>query len=525
MDRDEALGQLDGSYDILIIGGGATGLGIAVDASTRGYRTLLVTADDFAQATSSRSTKLIHGGVRYLERGEIKLVRESLRERGLLLRNAPTLVHDLRFFTPCYKFWQIGYYGAGLKLYDLLAGSLNLSPSAIVGRRRSLTLVPALQAKGLKGGVSYSDGQFNDARLAMALARTAYTHGAILANYARVTALIKGGSRLRGAVVLDQVSGREHMVGAKVVVNATGIFTDVVRAMDDPSTEPIVVRSRGSHIVLGHEFLPGKVAILVPRTDDGRVAFIMPWEGRTLVGTTDVPVDGPELEPVPSDEEIDFLLDAAALYLTRAPQRADVLAAFAGLRPLVRRTAASTARFSRDHALLVSDSGLVSITGGKWTTYRLMAQDTVDLAARIGGLPARPCVTERSRLAGAETTDPQWRELGATDDEIVEYEARHSGLVHRSLPYSLAMAAYVIDREMPVNLDDVLSRRLRALLLGAVASIEAGPAIAKLMAERHGHGDDWIASQIERYRLLAGKYLPGNHPTERERAVHATSGM
>lgn len=506
MNRVESLAHLDEEYDVLVIGGGATGLGTAVDATTRGYRTLLVTSGDFAQATSSRSTKLIHGGVRYLERGDIKLVREALHERGLLLRNAPNLVHDLRFLIPCYNYRQMAYYGAGLKAYDLLAGALNLTASGPVRKERAITLAPTIRSTGLKGGIVYSDGQFNDSRLAIALARTGQANGATLVNYVQVTGLTKEGGRINGAAMADQISGQERTVRARVVVNATGIFTDELRRMDDPGAPRIMAQSRGTHIVLDHSFLPGEAAILVPKTSDGRVVFIIPWEGRTLVGTTDIPVDGPEMEPVPTEEEIEFLLRYAAIYLARPPARDDVLAAFAGLRPLVKGDAGSTAQLSRDHTLLVSDSGLVTITGGKWTTYRRMAQDTTTRAAQVGALPARPCVTETLKLTGSGSTDPRWRELGATAQDIFEYEAKYAGLLHPRLPYSYAMAAYVIDNEMPINLDDVLSRRLRALLLDAEASVEAAPGVARLMAERQGRDASWEEDQVNTYRELAARY-------------------
>jgi glycerol-3-phosphate dehydrogenase len=294
--------------------------------------------------------------------------------------------------------------------------------------------------------------------------------------------------------------------------------------MDDPAADTILSHSRGTHIVLDHSFLPADSAILVPRTDDGRVVFIIPWEGRTLAGTTDIPVDRAELEPIPTEEEIEFLLRYARLYLSKQPVRSDVLAAFAGLRPLVRGNTGSTAQLSRDHTLLVSDAGLVTITGGKWTTYRRMAQDTVTRAAQVGGLPARACVTERLRLVGADSTDPRWRELGATGEEIFDYEARYAGLLHPRLPYSRAMAAYVIDREMPVSLDDVLSRRLRALLLDAAASVEVAPDVAQLMAELQGRDDAWVQSQVERYRMLAQRYGLGAQPAMPEAAVHASPG-
>ncbi len=512
MNRRDAVDQMGGEYDVLVIGGGATGLGTALDATTRGYRTLLVTSDDFSQATSSRSTKLIHGGVRYLERGDIKLVREALHERGLLLRNAPNIVHDLRFLIPCYSYRQIAYYGTGLKLYDLLAGGLNLTSSGPVRKERAVTMVPTLNTQGLKGGVAYSDGQFNDSRLAVALARTAQSNGAVVVNYAEVTGFVKQDGKLTGATVLDQIGGKESTVRARVVVNATGIFTDRLRQMDDPHATPIMAQSQGTHIILDHAFLPGDSAILVPKTSDGRVVFIIPWEGRTMVGTTNIAVSGPEIEPVPSEEEIQYLLRYAALYLSAQPRREDVLSAFAGLRPLVKGNAGSTAQLSRDHTLLVSDSGLVTITGGKWTTYRRMAQDTVTRAAQVAGLPARACVTDRFKLSGSSSIDPRWRELGATAQEIFEYEGKYTGLLHERLPYSYAMAAYVIDHEMPVHLDDVLSRRLRALLLDATASVDAAPGVARLMAEKAGQDAGWVESQIRRYRDLAAGYGLGTQP-------------
>jgi glycerol-3-phosphate dehydrogenase len=525
MNRAESAARIGSDYDVLVIGGGATGLGTAVDATTRGYRTLLVTSDDFSQATSSRSTKLIHGGVRYLERGDIKLVREALHERGLLLRNAPNIVHDLRFLIPCYSYRAMGYYGTGLKLYDFLAGGLNLTSSGPVRKQRAVTLVPTIQTRGLKGGIVYSDGQFNDSRLAIALARTAQANGATLATYMRVTGLTRQGGRLSGATMVDQISDGVHTVSARVVVNATGIFTDDLRRMDDPQAEPIMAQSRGTHIILDRRFLPGDAAILVPKTSDGRVVFIIPWEGRTLIGTTDIPVDGPEMEPVPTEEEIEFLLRYAALYLSATPRRQDVLAAFAGLRPLVKGNAGSTAQLSRDHTLLVSASGLVTITGGKWTTYRRMAQDTVTRAAQVGGLPPRACVTESLKLAGSSSVDPRWRELGATQQEIFEYEGKYTGMLHPRLPYSRAMAAYVIDQEMPVHLDDVLSRRLRALLLDAQASVEAAPDVAQLMAERQGHDAGWAAAEVERYRALAGTYGIGPQPVEPAEAEQVAPGI
>jgi glycerol-3-phosphate dehydrogenase len=512
MRRDESLSRLNQTWDVLIIGGGATGLGIAVDAATRGYQTLLVEARDFAQGTSSRSTKLVHGGVRYLEQGNISLVREALHERGRLIRNAPHLVHELRFLVPTYRWWEAPFYGTGLTLYDLLAGSLGLTRSTYVTPGKALKLVPTVAPDGLKGGIVYSDAQFNDTRLAIALARTADQHGATLLNDAPVTRLIKADGRIIGAEIWDRLSDTTHQIRARVVVNATGVFTDVIRRMDDPSVSAIMEPSQGAHILLDRSFLPSETAILVPKTPDGRVVFIIPWQGRTLVGTTDVEIPEPSGEPTAMNDEIDFILDTAGRYLSRKPTRADVLSVFAGLRPLVRLTPSnggSTADISRDHELIESPSGLVTMTGGKWTTYRQMAEDAVTRAAAVAALPPRPCLTANLPLFGADSTTPRWFEIGASDAEIADYEARFPGELHPSLPYSLAMAAYVIDLEMPVHLDDLLSRRLRALYLDARAARDAAPRAAELMARLQGHDAAWVASEVASFNELAAKHVVG----------------
>lgn len=519
MRRGENLARLDRHYDLLVIGGGATGLGVAVDSAARGYSTLLVEARDFAQGTSSRSTKLVHGGVRYLQQGNISLVREALHERGRLLRNAPHLAHELRFLIPAYRWWHTFFYGTGLLLYDLLAGRLRLHRAQIVGATTARQLVPTLAGDGLRGGIVYSDAQFNDARLALSLARTASDLGATLLNYAPATALVKEGGRVVGATVIDSTSGQEHTVRARAVVNATGVFTDTLLALDDPASAGVIAVSQGIHLVLDREFLPGDTAIMVPRTDDGRVVFIIPWQGRALIGTTDTPRPMPSVEPTALEEEIAFVLRYAALYLTRKPTRADVLAVYVGLRPLVRGkdngdnqgdSGEATSKLGRDHTLLESRSGLLTITGGKWTTYRRMAEETVDRAAALAGLPARPSRTRDLRLHGATGRNPAWLELGATDAEIAEYEGRYPGMLHPRLPYSIAMAAYTIEREMPVKLEDVLSRRLRALLLDARAAIAVAPQVASLMATLQGRDEAWARAEVEAFRRLAeGHYLIG----------------
>ena len=395
----EAIENFNGYWDIVVIGGGATGLGAAVDASARGYTTLLLEQHDFSKGTSSRSTKLVHGGVRYLRQGNVSLVLEALHERGLLAQNAPHLVRNQSFIVPIYDWWEGPFYGIGLKVYDKLAGRLGIKPSEGLSRDETLDRIPTLEPEGLRGGVLYYDGQFDDSRLAVDLARTAVQHGGTVINYMQVEGLLKTGGMVSGVRVRDVERNKELTVNARVVINATGVFADQVIAMDDPERRPMVTPSQGTHIMLPRDFLPGQVAIMVPQTTDGRVLFAVPWHGRVVVGTTDVEVEEPTLEPRALPEEVDFILDNAASYMAKDPQRSDVLSVFSGLRPLVTSDDdEETSKISRDHTVLVSEAGLVTITGGKWTTYRKMAQDVVDQAAIVAGLVPHPCPTETLRI-------------------------------------------------------------------------------------------------------------------------------
>jgi glycerol-3-phosphate dehydrogenase len=513
--RASLLARLDDRepWDFLVVGGGATGLGTAVEAASRGYRTLLVERHDFAKGTSSRSTKLIHGGVRYLQQGNVSLVLEALHERGLLLRNAPHLVHNLSFVVPNYDWWEGPFYGVGLKLYDMLAGKMGLGPSRFLSREETLELIPTLEPEGLRGGVIYHDGQFDDARLAITLLRTLLDLGAAALNYMPVVALLKEGGLVRGAVIRDAETGAEREVHAKVVVNATGVFSDDLRRLDEPGCEPILAPSQGVHLVLDRSFQPGASAILVPHTDDGRVLFAVPWHDRVIVGTTDTPVDESAPEPRALPHEVEFLLTHAARYLTRDPAPGDVLACFAGLRPLVRSGEASrTAALARDHTLLISPSGLVTITGGKWTTYRRMGEDAVSQAAVLAGLPEVPSGTAELRLHGWSA------EVEPTADQAV-YGADAAALarlseerpewkepLHSRLPYRACEVVWAARHEMARTVEDVLARRTRALLLDARASAEAAPTVARLMAAELGKDAEWAAAQVEAYRELARGY-------------------
>ena len=471
-------------FDVLVIGGGATGLGVAVDAASRGFRTAVVEAADWASCTSSRSTKLVHGGVRYLQQMDFGLVREALHERGLLHRNAPHLVHPLPFVVPSYRWWEGPFYGTGLKLYDALAGSLNLRRSRFLSRSEVIHRIPNVHLDGLRGGVEYFDGQFDDARMAISLLRTAEAHGAVAVNGVRVTGLVLRGGRVAGADVQPE-DAAAFQVAARAVVNCTGIFADLVRAMDGSGATPMIEPAQGVHVVLDRSFQPSDTAIMVPHTDDGRVLFVIPWHGHTLVGTTDTPMPRPEPDPQPTEAEIGFILSNAGRYLQRVPRREDVLAAFAGMRPLVHPgggDGTASKKVSREHVVQVATSGLVSVMGGKWTTYRRMAQDGVDRAIEACGLESRSCVTETMRVHGAiDRDDARWPQeewlqaYGSEAEEIRGLAASRPELappLHPELPYTLAALTWGLRHEHARSTEDLLFRRTRAGFLRSAATGE-----------------------------------------------------
>jgi glycerol-3-phosphate dehydrogenase len=502
-------------WDIIVIGGGATGMGIAVDAATRGFDVLLLEAKDFGKGTSSRSTKLVHGGVRYLEQGNVSLVMEALKERGLLRQNAPHLVSDLAFIVPNYSWWEAPFYGIGLKLYDMLAGKYGFGKSRLLSFEETLERLPTLQKEGLRGGVIYYDGQFDDARLLIHLAATAADHGAALVNYMPVTGITKDGEGyVNGIIARDEESGQQYTIPARVVVNATGIFTDQVRHMADPEVPAMVEPSQGIHLVFERSFLSGDTAIMVPRTSDGRVMFAIPWHQHTLVGTTDTPIEGPSYEPRPFEEEIQFILDTAAQYLSRPPKRSDVLSVYVGIRPLVKATGAAgkTSALSRDHTIHVDNSGLLTITGGKWTTYRHMAEDCVDHAITLGRLREEPCSTKNLKIHGYRKDIDDLGSLwvyGSDADAVRQIATRDAYLgepLHPSLPYIGAEVVWAARQEMARTVEDVLARRTRALFLNAKAASEMAQPVARIMAQELHKNESWIAQQVTEFQRLAQQY-------------------
>jgi glycerol-3-phosphate dehydrogenase len=484
LDRARESGRI---WDIAVIGGGATGVGIALDAATRGYSVVLLEQADFAKGTSSRSTKLAHGGVRYLQQGNLSLVLEALHERERLRRNAPDLVHDQAFLVPNYQWWEKPYYGVGLLAYGLLAGKSTFGGSRLVSRDEALRRVPTLQPARLKGAVEYHDGQFDDARLLLQTAHTAARHGAVLVNYCPVVNVAPGGRTLTAC---DNETGVEFSIEARVIVNATGPFCDAVRRMADPQALRLIAPSQGAHLVLDRSFLPGDTAILVPRTPDGRVMFAIPWLGHALVGTTDVPVSQADLEPRPLDDEIRFILETAGQYLAKTPRREDILSCWAGIRPLVKREgAASTAALSRDHLIEREPSGMITITGGKWTTFRRMAEDCVNIAAAQAGLDKRPS--------------------GTPDLPLDRLPASTGERLHPALPYTTGDVQRAVQEEMARTVEDVLARRTRALFLNARAALAMTEHVADLMARELGANPEWAPAQIATFRAVAHGYLPG----------------
>ncbi len=520
MQRENLTDQLKASsgkiWDVIVIGGGATGLGVAVDAVTRGYSTLLLEQADFSQSTSSRSTKLIHGGVRYLAQGDIFLVMEALRERSRMYRNARHISFDQEFIIPIYTRWDAFLYTVGLKFYDLLAGRLSMGKSRFISRDETIRKLPTVKKEGLRGGVLYHDGQFDDARFALTLAQTCHEKGGLPLNYFRVTSLLKDeGGSVTGVEAADLISGEKHTLQARVVVNATGVFVDDILKMDDPQGRDTVRPSQGVHIVLPRRFLEGDAAIMIPKTPDGRVLFAIPWYDHVIVGTTDTPVNHVEMEPQATEEEIDFILETAGRFMVTPPQRKDVLSVFAGLRPLAAPKGDETAtkEVSRRHKIIVSPSGLISVIGGKWTIYRRMAQDTLDKAIKKGLLEKRPCVTKTMSLYAAQDPDrgDRLHIYGKNAEEIKKMIKETLALgkpIHPALPYTPAEILWICHHEMPVHLDDVLARRTRALFLNARASVEMAPEVAKIMAGVMGYDDDWKEEQVKEYQKLVKYYMP-----------------
>ncbi|MEO6590157.1 MAG: glycerol-3-phosphate dehydrogenase/oxidase [Pyrinomonadaceae bacterium] len=505
-------------WDFIIIGGGATGIGCAVDAATRGFDVLLVEQSDFGKGTSSRSTKLVHGGVRYLAQGNISLVREALRERGILLENAPHLVHKQAFVIPVYSYWDKFFYGAGLKTYNLLSGKNGFGKSQILSKKQTLEHLPNIKEENLEGGIIYFDGQFDDTRLLINLAQTAAENKAVLLNYARVFAFNRNDDgKVDGVAVSDEITGQIFLAKAKVVINATGAFCDALRQMSDRKAEKIIALSQGIHLVFDKNFLPTENALMIPKTSDERVLFAIPWHEHLVIGTTDTPIEKPELEPLAQEKEIEFILKTAAEYLENPPRREDILSIFTGIRPLVKNeSSTNTATLSRDHMIEINDSNLLTITGGKWTTYRAMAEDAITQGIKLAELPEVNCVTKRTKIHGHEkdASEKNGLEIYGADafeiQKLIDENAETGKKLHPDLPYRKAEIVWFCRTEMAQTVEDILARRTRALFLNARAAIEIAPQIGGILVEelKIEFAEIWLAENLTNFYKTAENYLP-----------------
>ena len=514
MNRTKSLKKISKKkiWDLVIIGGGSSGLGIAVDSASRGYKTLLIEKHDFSKGTSSRSTKLVHGGVRYLQNGDISLVVEALRERGIMRKNAPHLVRDLSFVIPSYDWWNSPFYGIGLKIYDMMSGKLGLGPSTLLNKDEIVKLIPNVKKKGLKGGVIYHDGQFDDARMAISLAQTAENHGATLINYFGVEDLIKEKEMIAGVVARDSIENKSYKIMAKGVINATGVFSDSITNLDIKKRKKTIVPSQGVHIVLDKSFLAGNHAIMVPHTTDGRVLFAVPWNNYVIVGTTDTQIEKSNIEPIPLREEIKFILKNAGSYMKSAPSFKDIKSVFAGLRPLAatENNERATKEISRHHKVTVSTSGLISILGGKWTTYRKMAEDTVNTARSVAGLQERECITQNLTIHGYDYSS-NWENsmhfYGTDIEKIENLCSEGNSSISEKFFISKNQIIWSIRNEMAMTLEDVMARRTRSLFLDARESLRIAPKVLEIMAKEMKKNIEWIKNESANFEKVARNYI------------------
>ncbi|MDD5151839.1 MAG: glycerol-3-phosphate dehydrogenase/oxidase [Flavobacterium sp.] len=520
MKRSEQLAKLQQTqnWDVIIIGGGASGLGTAVDSASRGFKTILVEAVDFAKGTSSRSTKLVHGGVRYLEQGNISLVIEALKERGLMAKNAEHLVKNQSFIIPNYNWWGGYFYNIGLTIYDLLAGRLSLGKSKYISKKKTIELLPTIEQKGLRNGVIYHDGQFDDSRMAINLAQTAIEKGACVLNYAKVIHLLKDKNhQVFGVIAEDQETGEKHELKGTAIINATGVFTNSIMKMNDKVYKKYIVPSQGIHLVFDKSFLPSTNALMIPKTSDGRVLFAVPWHDKIVVGTTDTLIKSHRLEPIALEKEIEFVLETAQRFLSKKPTRTDVLSVFAGLRPLAapEEKGQSTKEVSRSHKIIVSETGLITITGGKWTTYRKIAEDIIEKAISVHNLQKSVCKTENISIHGNQKTSTLDREnhlyiYGTDIPEILQLQENEPELkakLHPNYEFTMAEVAWAIRYEMARTIEDVLARRVRLLFLDARAAIDSCEKVGDLLAKELGYDDTWKQNQIAAFKTVANGFL------------------
>ncbi len=505
MNRQTSLDKIStvDTWDIIIIGGGATGMGIALDATTRGLKTLLVEKGDLANGTSSRSTKLVHGGVRYLKQFHFKLVFEAIKERKIILKNAPHLSSALPFIIPIYSYFNMLYYGIGLFLYEMLAGwESNIGRTTLLSRKSTINNLPFIKTKNLKGGILYYDAQFNDSQLCIDIAATATNNDATIINYFECADFIKSNEKVIGIQGVDRLSQKKYTIKGKNIINATGVFSDTILQMDDPQKSSIIKPSKGVHLVFND---PGKTltkyALMSPIKQDDRVIFVIPWMGKLLVGTTDTPIEKITTEPAASMEDVAYLLN---LYNSLSENKIDknsVVSMFAGLRPLIKLSDEdATALISREHSILTSASGIITIAGGKWTTYRKMAEDVMELVIANQKLPNSKCKTEYISVDISAVKNKTIESYILSDKSLAEK-------IHPAFSFTKAQVVYAIQHEMAMTIEDVLARRIRLLFLDAKAAIEAAKEVAKIFVNYANKEDEQMKEQMVAFEKIANKYL------------------
>lgn len=509
MNRDLNLNKItsEESWDLIVIGGGASGLGVALDACSRDLKVLLIEEYDFGKGTSSRSTKLVHGGVRYLKNGELSLVIEALRERGIMLKNAPHLVRNMSFIIPTYEWWDTPFYGVGLKIYDLMAGKLGLGPSQFLSKNETIEKIPNVNQDELNGGIIYHDGQFDDARMAISLSHTIEKNGGTVINYLKWDSFSYENDIVSGIKATDQITNITYELKAKVIVNATGVFAEKIMRTDDPESKIRIKPSQGVHLVLDHSFLKSENAIMVPNTSDGRVLFAVPWHDVVIVGTTDTEVKDISIEPTATDEEIDFILSNAEKYMTRKPKRSDVKSVFTGLRPLISKENTSSKSLSRKHTIYQSKKGVFHLLGGKWTTYRKMGQDVLDLIDSTNRINLKPSKTKDLKIFGYKN-GVSWNDplhFYGSEKNLVRSMGSNEPLTS-SLPLTESQIIYAVQFEMAKTIEDVLSRRTRCLLIDAKECIKIAPMVAKIMSSELNSKENWEQEQIQLFLDLAKNY-------------------
>ncbi|MCK5824598.1 MAG: glycerol-3-phosphate dehydrogenase/oxidase [Ichthyobacteriaceae bacterium] len=517
MDRESFVQQLNGQtiFDIIIIGGGATGLGVALDAASRGYKTALFEQSDFAKGTSSKSTKLVHGGVRYLGQGDVSMVFEALRERGRLRDNAPHLVSDLEFIIPNYSFFNTLLYSVGLKFYDLLAGRKSFGKSKLLSKDETVRLLPNVKENGLVSGVLYHDGQFDDSRFAVNLAQSATEHGAVMLNYFKVIKFNKENGKIVGVAIEDKETGMTYSVRSKVVINAAGVWVDDVSALDNVNLASIVKPSQGVHLVVDKTFLDSQKAMMIPKTSDGRVLFTIPWKDKVIIGTTDTPIESASLEPEALDSEVDFIIENYNNYSLKKLTKKDVLSVFAGLRPLAAPIddGGKTKEISRRHKIFKSISGLITVVGGKWTTYRSMAEEIVTESVKDSLIPSASSITKNLRLHGylkdENSIDPL--KFYGSDLQIIEglerFNEKLTTKLHSKYPYKYSHVVWACRAEYCRGVDDFLSRRIRMTVLDAKVAYKMAPIVAEIIASELNKNDRWVDEQIQEYTEIVKKYI------------------